>query len=135
MSYRSGHHSTSDDSSRYRTAEEMSEWRARDPATRFHNFLVSRGWWDDDRERQLRVATRKEVCSCAFIPRRFKVEVNSSLLAFNQLFGAWQSIPIVTHTQKSLTLLKGQTGPVLTFTEMLEIKARAVLCLPSKKSN
>ncbi|EIE20627.1 mitochondrial branched-chain alpha-ketoacid dehydrogenase complex, E1 alpha [Coccomyxa subellipsoidea C-169] len=61
MSYRSGHHSTSDDSSRYRTAEEMSAWRARDPATRFHNFIVSRGWWDDKRERQLRVATRKQV--------------------------------------------------------------------------
>ncbi len=61
MSYRSGHHSTSDDSSRYRTAEEMGVWRARDPATRFHNFIVSRGWWDDDRERQLRVDSRKQV--------------------------------------------------------------------------
>lgn len=39
----------------------MSAWRARDPATRFHNFIVSRGWWDDKRERQLRVATRKQV--------------------------------------------------------------------------
>ncbi len=61
MSYRSGHHSTSDDSSRYRTAEEMGVWRARDPATRFHNFIVGRGWWDADRERQLRVDSRKQV--------------------------------------------------------------------------
>ncbi len=61
MSYRSGHHSTSDDSSRYRTAAEMSAWRARDPVARFQRHLASRGWWDDDRERQLRVAARKEV--------------------------------------------------------------------------
>ena len=69
MSYRSGHHSTSDDSSRYRTAAEMSAWRARDPVARFQRHLASRGWWDDDRERQLRVAARKEVrAACLWNP-------------------------------------------------------------------
>ena len=61
MSYRSGHHSTSDDSSRYRTAEAMQEWRARDPVTRFQNFLSEVGWWSADQEKALRVAVRKEV--------------------------------------------------------------------------
>ena len=61
MSYRSGHHSTSDDSSRYRTAEEMQEWRARDPVTRFQAFLNEAGWWDPEQEKGLRVAMRKEV--------------------------------------------------------------------------
>ncbi|CAL5223012.1 g5463 [Coccomyxa viridis] len=61
MSYRSGHHSTSDDSSRYRTAEEMQEWRARDPVTRFQAFLDEAGWWDSEKEKSLRVAVRKEV--------------------------------------------------------------------------
>ena len=61
MSYRSGHHSTSDDSSRYRTAEAMQEWRARDPVARFQNFLSEAGWWSADREKALRVAVRKEV--------------------------------------------------------------------------
>ncbi|CAK0771037.1 hypothetical protein CVIRNUC_003826 [Coccomyxa viridis] len=60
MSYRSGHHSTSDDSSRYRTAEAMQEWRARDPVTRFQNFLSEAGWWSADQEKALRVAVRKE---------------------------------------------------------------------------
>ena len=68
MSYRSGHHSTSDDSSRYRTAEEMQEWRARDPVTRFQAFLDEAGWWDPEKEKALRVAVRKEVrataCCC-----------------------------------------------------------------------
>lgn len=61
MSYRSGHHSTSDDSSRYRTAGEMATWRARDPAARFRRLLDAAGWWDDAREQALRQATRKEV--------------------------------------------------------------------------
>ena len=61
MSYRSGHHSTSDDSSRYRTAEEMQEWRARDPVTRFQAFLDEAGWWDPEKEKALRVAVRKQV--------------------------------------------------------------------------
>lgn len=47
MSYRAGHHSTSDDSSRYRAAEEMRAWRARDPVARFEGWLARNGWWDE----------------------------------------------------------------------------------------
>lgn len=61
MSYRSGHHSTSDDSSRYRTREEMGAWKARDPVVRFRNWLVHNGWWDQAREQQLRHDTRQEI--------------------------------------------------------------------------
>uniref|UniRef100_A0A383WPL1 3-methyl-2-oxobutanoate dehydrogenase (2-methylpropanoyl-transferring) n=2 Tax=Tetradesmus obliquus TaxID=3088 RepID=A0A383WPL1_TETOB len=61
MSYRSGHHSTSDDSSRYRTREEMVAWRARDPVVRFRHWLVANAWWDEEREKQLRHATRQQV--------------------------------------------------------------------------
>lgn len=59
MSYRSGHHSTSDDSSRYRAAEEMRAWRARDPVTRFQHWLVSQGWWSDAQDTAARQAARK----------------------------------------------------------------------------
>ena len=69
MSYRSGHHSTSDDSSRYRTSEEMHLWRARDPAARFQRWLTSSGWWDDGREMELRKAARKEVDCWANLTR------------------------------------------------------------------
>ena len=69
MSYRSGHHSTSDDSSRYRTAEEMQEWRARDPVTRFQAFLNEGGWWDPEQEKALRVAVRKEVRNLLMLQR------------------------------------------------------------------
>ncbi|PRW51143.1 2-oxoisovalerate dehydrogenase subunit alpha mitochondrial-like [Chlorella sorokiniana] len=61
MSYRSGHHSTSDDSSRYRAAEEMKAWRARDPVTRFQLWLVQQGWWSDEQDKEARAAARSEV--------------------------------------------------------------------------
>jgi 2-oxoisovalerate dehydrogenase E1 component alpha subunit len=60
MSYRTGHHSTSDDSSRYRTADEMSRWRARDPVSRFQNWLMQQKWWDSKEEATLRQQLRKE---------------------------------------------------------------------------
>ena len=60
MSYRTGHHSTSDDSSRYRQAEEMRAWRARDPVSRFQRWLMGQGWWDQDDDAALRQEARKE---------------------------------------------------------------------------
>ena len=39
----------------------MSKWRARDPVMRFHNWLLTQGWWDTQQEQQLRRGLRKEV--------------------------------------------------------------------------
>jgi 2-oxoisovalerate dehydrogenase E1 component alpha subunit len=58
--YRAGHHSTSDDSSTYRTAEEMRGGRARDPVGRFRAWLAATGGWDDAREAEARRAARRE---------------------------------------------------------------------------
>lgn len=61
MSYRAGHHSTSDDSTRYRTADEMRSWRARDPVARWRQWLMAQGWWDEARESDTRKAARQQV--------------------------------------------------------------------------
>ena len=47
--YRRSMHTTSDDPSVYRTAEEESEWELRDPIARFETYLRSEGVLDDDR--------------------------------------------------------------------------------------
>lgn len=60
MSYRVGHHSTSDDSSRYRAAEEMRAWRARDPVSRFGRWLATQGWWTQEEDAALRATVRRE---------------------------------------------------------------------------
>ena len=61
MTYRVGHHSTSDDSSRYRAADEMRSWEARDPVKRFQMYLEGKGWWCKDQEASLRRTAREEV--------------------------------------------------------------------------
>jgi len=44
---------------RYRAAEEMKAWRARDPVTRFQLWLVQQGWWSDEQDKEARAAARR----------------------------------------------------------------------------
>jgi len=47
MTYRMEAHTTADDPTRYRTAEELGEWKARDPIARFETFMEGEGLLDD----------------------------------------------------------------------------------------
>lgn len=47
MTYRYGAHATADDARRYRSAEEETSWRERDPIDRFRRFLEKQGRWDE----------------------------------------------------------------------------------------
>lgn len=46
LTYRLGPHSSSDDPSRYRTAEEVERWRKRDTVERVTAYLKAKGWWE-----------------------------------------------------------------------------------------
>jgi pyruvate dehydrogenase E1 component alpha subunit len=48
--YRIAAHTTSDDPSKYRNAEEEELWKPRDPLLRMKKYLVTRGLWSDERE-------------------------------------------------------------------------------------
>ncbi|KAE8701799.1 2-oxoisovalerate dehydrogenase subunit alpha [Hibiscus syriacus] len=62
LTYRVGHHSTSDDSTKYRQSDEIVYWKnARNPVNRFRNWVQSNGWWSDQQETQLRSSVRKQV--------------------------------------------------------------------------
>ena len=50
VSYRYGGHTTADDPTRYRSVEELEDWRRRDPLVRFKNFVVSRRLWTQELE-------------------------------------------------------------------------------------
>jgi 2-oxoisovalerate dehydrogenase E1 component alpha subunit len=49
FTYRAEGHSTSDDPSAYRSAQESSEWPLGDPIHRLKCHVIARGIWDDDR--------------------------------------------------------------------------------------
>lgn len=62
MTYRVGHHSTSDDSTRYRTTDEIEYWVKEDnPISRLRLYLESKGWWDQARDEALKKQKRKDV--------------------------------------------------------------------------
>ncbi|XP_020834119.1 2-oxoisovalerate dehydrogenase subunit alpha, mitochondrial isoform X2 [Phascolarctos cinereus] len=62
MTYRIGHHSTSDDSSAYRSVDEVNYWDKQDhPISRLRHYMLSRGWWDEEQEKGWRKQSRKKV--------------------------------------------------------------------------
>jgi 2-oxoisovalerate dehydrogenase E1 component alpha subunit len=64
MTYRRGHHSTSDDATRYRPVAEPQWWLEHDnPIKRLRLFLRTRGWWSEEEEATLRRDQRASVLS------------------------------------------------------------------------
>jgi 2-oxoisovalerate dehydrogenase E1 component alpha subunit len=64
MTYRVSHHSTSDDSSRYRAQSEIDMFNKEfDPILRFEKYLVGKGWWAPEDSKAVADAARKKVFS------------------------------------------------------------------------
>lgn len=61
FTYRAAGHSTSDDPTKYRPADEASHWPLGDPIERLKNHLIRNGEWDDERHRALVEATDQRV--------------------------------------------------------------------------
>lgn len=60
MSYRVGHHSTSDDSTAYRQKSEISHFDTTfSPIKRFGKYLEAKGWWSEDNTKTLQDDTVK----------------------------------------------------------------------------
>ncbi|RWS30782.1 2-oxoisovalerate dehydrogenase subunit alpha-like protein [Leptotrombidium deliense] len=62
MTYRIGHHSTSDDSTAYRSVDEVRYWHQKDhPISRLRKYMELKGWWNDDMEKEWKEDSRKQV--------------------------------------------------------------------------
>ncbi|EFA85549.1 3-methyl-2-oxobutanoate dehydrogenase [Heterostelium album PN500] len=62
MTYRVSHHSTSDDSSRYRTTEEINHWKEKkNPVNRLKNYMIRKGWWTEELEKSTIKESREQV--------------------------------------------------------------------------
>lgn len=61
MSYRLGDHTTADDASRYRSANELKHAWNDEPVLRLQKFLVDKGWWSESQEKQLIVESKKTI--------------------------------------------------------------------------
>ncbi|PUZ63196.1 hypothetical protein GQ55_3G048600 [Panicum hallii var. hallii] len=71
LTYRVGHHSTSDDSTKYRPVDEIEHWRtARDPISRYRKWVQGNDWWSDAEESELRRRVRKELLQAIQVAER-----------------------------------------------------------------
>ncbi|HRO15222.1 MAG TPA: 3-methyl-2-oxobutanoate dehydrogenase (2-methylpropanoyl-transferring) subunit alpha [Paracoccus sp. (in: a-proteobacteria)] len=61
VTYRAGGHSTSDDPSAYRPAEESAAWPLGDPILRLKNHLIAIGEWSEERHAQAEAGIHAEV--------------------------------------------------------------------------
>ncbi|KAF3761764.1 mitochondrial precursor/oxidoreductse activity protein [Cryphonectria parasitica EP155] len=62
LTYRVGHHSTSDDSFAYRARVEVEEWKRRDnPISRLRKWMEAKGIWDEAKEKEAREGIRRDL--------------------------------------------------------------------------
>lgn len=82
FTYRVGHHSTSDDSTRYRSIEEIEDWRTgNNPIMRFLRYMMSRGWISEDQDKDLKENERASVLDALL-----KAERKQKHEPYNSLF-------------------------------------------------
>lgn len=62
LTYRVGHHSTSDDSTAYRPKEEVNYWTEKDdPINKLRKYMISKGYWDESRDKEYLKETKKDI--------------------------------------------------------------------------
>lgn len=61
MTYRIGHHSTSDDSTAYRSSDEIAYWNRYTPIIRYRGYLESIGLWCHQRDTELKKRVKNSV--------------------------------------------------------------------------
>jgi len=61
MSYRLGDHTTADDASRYRDAQELEQAWLREPIVRLRQFMFNKRIWSEDKEKVLQESIAKQI--------------------------------------------------------------------------
>jgi pyruvate dehydrogenase E1 component alpha subunit len=61
VTYRIGDHTTADDASRYRSAEEVEQWKRKDPIDRLKKYMEKKGLWDEGYGRKVLRDAREQV--------------------------------------------------------------------------
>ena len=80
MTYRVGHHSTSDDSSAYRSKRDVEDWKKLDnPISRFEKFCSDRKWWSSEQSEELKLEYRKQIVKALEVAEKKKRPRLSSL--------------------------------------------------------
>lgn len=71
VNYRYGNHTTSDDSSRYRTKEEVEAWRKKDPIMRLKLYMQKNNIWKDEWESVVRKEHEEKIRAAVEVAENF----------------------------------------------------------------
>lgn len=61
VTYRFGNHTTSDDAFKYRTKEEVAQWRLKDPVRRLKLYLQKKNQWDENFEKEIIARSEEKI--------------------------------------------------------------------------
>ncbi|MNX97254.1 Pyruvate dehydrogenase E1 component subunit alpha [compost metagenome] len=87
ITYRLCDHTTADDATRYRSAEEVNQAWHEEPLKRLQNFLVARGLWDETQEQALVAACQVELQQA--IERYEAAPAQDAQEVFRHVYASW----------------------------------------------
>lgn len=91
VTYRMGPHTTSDDPTKYRDAEELAEWKGKDPVSRIEKLLESKGVMND--ELRARVKAKSDAVGAELRLRCINMPAPDALSIFDNV--ALESNPVL----------------------------------------
>ncbi|CAJ0558322.1 unnamed protein product, partial [Mesorhabditis spiculigera] len=96
MTYRLGHHSTSDDSTTYRSADEVQKWGSGDhPIERFKAYLMEKGWWTEQWDNEWALQVRERVLTA------FAASEKIQRAPYHEMFeGVYDKLPAPLRRQR-----------------------------------
>ena len=77
VTYRMSMHTTADDPTKYRSEDEVTLWRAKDPLERLRKYLVSKSLWNDDLEKKMRDEQKAAIDAAVAKSEEFKPDPKS----------------------------------------------------------
>jgi len=84
VTFRRGPHTTPDDPDRYRSEEEVEEWKERDPISRFESYLLDDGVIDQDDLDEMEETIKEEVDDAIF--RYENIPEKDPIFFFDQIY-------------------------------------------------
>jgi 2-oxoisovalerate dehydrogenase E1 component alpha subunit len=99
LSYRLGDHTTADDATRYRPAEEVKQAWQEEPIKRLQAYLAAQGQWDEQREQALIADSQAQVQQA--VAAYEALEAQPALAALEYVYAQW---PAALSDQRELLL-------------------------------
>ena len=86
VTYRMSVHTTADDPTRYRSDEEVQEWEARDPITRFQTYLQEKGLLSGEKLEELEEEVKNEIAEAVERAEKRMEELDDPMFMFDHMY-------------------------------------------------